>query len=73
MSFEQLQPEESAMQTAKTYRQYAADCRSLAERMPAKDKESLLKMAEAWDARAEDAERLQSKKLDGEGDQHQGW
>ena len=50
------------MQDAKTYRQYAADCRRMAEIMSPKDKATLLKMAEAWDDRAEEAERLDQKK-----------
>jgi hypothetical protein len=45
------------MQKAKTYREYAADCRRLAETMEKKDRPVLLRMAEAWDARADEAER----------------
>ena len=59
------------MQSAQTYRRYAADCRRLSQTMSAKDKQVLLEMAEAWDARAQDAERIATKKLDG-GDQHHG-
>ena len=59
------------MQEATSYRQYAADCRRLAKTMSAKDGEILLKMAAAWDSRAEEAERIQSKKSDGR-DQQQG-
>jgi hypothetical protein len=60
------------MQEAKTYRQYAADCRRIAETMSRKDGEILLKMAEAWDSRAEEAERVQSKKSDGRDEQRGG-
>jgi hypothetical protein len=56
---------------AKSYRQYAADCRRLAKTMRTKHSEILLKMAEAWDSRAEEAERLQAKQPDGR-DQQQG-
>jgi hypothetical protein len=60
------------MQEARTYRQYAADCRRLAERMEKKDRAVLLNMAEAWDSRADEAERLATKKNGGKEDQHQG-
>jgi hypothetical protein len=53
------------MQEAKTYRQYAADCRRMATTMSDKDGKILLKMAEAWDGRADEAERLKAKKADG--------
>ena len=58
------------MHDASTYRQYAADCRRLAKTMSAKDGEIMLQMAEAWDGRADEAERIQRKKADGK-DQHQ--
>jgi hypothetical protein len=53
------------MQEEKTYRQYAADCRRMAKTMSKQDGAILLKMAEAWDSRAEEAVRLESKKADG--------
>jgi hypothetical protein len=53
------------MKKAKTYREYAADCIRIAQRMRAKDKETLLKMAQAWEDRAREAER-QEKKADEE-------
>ena len=62
--------EDTAMQDANTYRQYAADCRRLAKTMSEKDGKIMLKMAEAWDGRADEAERIQRKKTDGKG-QHQ--
>jgi hypothetical protein len=49
--------EEAEMKDANTYRQYAADCVRLAKLMNAADKEALLKMAEAWEDRAREAER----------------
>ncbi len=45
------------MKDANTYRQYAADCVRIAKLMSAADKEALLKMAEAWEDRAREAER----------------
>jgi hypothetical protein len=59
------------MQEANKYRQYAADCRRLAKTMNDKDGKVLLKMAEAWDGRAGEAERVQRKKADGK-DEHLG-
>ncbi|MBI2714806.1 MAG: hypothetical protein HYX37_10165 [Rhizobiales bacterium] len=37
------------MQEAKTYRQYAAECVRMAQKLSAKDKDVLLQMAEAWE------------------------
>jgi hypothetical protein len=45
------------MKDAKTYREYAADCTRMAKLMGTKDKETLLKMAEAWEVRAREADR----------------
>jgi hypothetical protein len=60
------------MQEVRTYRQYAADCRRLAKTMSAKDGAILLKMAKAWDGRADEAERVQAKKADGHDKQADG-
>jgi len=49
------------MTDAKTYREYAADCIRIAQSMDAKDRETLLKMAEAWEDRAREAERNEKK------------
>ena len=54
------------MLEAKTYRQYADDCIRIAEKMEAKDKKILLKIAEAWTMRADEAERREPK-IDGKG------
>jgi len=54
------------MQDAKTYREYAAECRRIAQTMGGKEKASLLKIAEAWDERALEADRVSPKKMDGE-------
>ena len=57
------------MHHANTYRQYAADCRRLAKTMREQDGKVMLQMAEAWDNRAEEAERIERKKTDGK-EQH---
>jgi hypothetical protein len=44
------------MQKAEKYREYAADCRRLAERATRRDRDVLLKIAEAWDELARFAE-----------------
>jgi hypothetical protein len=53
--------EEADMKDAKTYREYAADCIRMAKLMDPKDKQALLKMAEAWEERAREAERQENK------------
>jgi hypothetical protein len=53
--------EEANMKDAKTYREYAADCIRMAKLMNPKDKEALLKMAEAWEERARESERRENK------------
>jgi hypothetical protein len=52
------------MQEAKTYRQYAADCRRIATTMKDQDGKILVKMAEAWDGRADEAERQKAKQAE---------
>jgi hypothetical protein len=49
--------EADTMTDVKTYRDYAADCIRIAQSMSAEDREALLKMAEAWEDLARDAER----------------
>ena len=53
------------MKDAKTYREYAADCIRMAKLMNPKDKQALLKMAEAWEERAREAERQGNNKTAG--------
>ena len=53
--------EERDMKDAKTYREHAADCIRMAKAMNPKDKQALLKMAEAWEERAREADRLENK------------
>ena len=50
------------MLNSKTYEQFAAECRRLAKTMSAKDAETLLAMAEAWESRRQDAERVERQK-----------
>jgi hypothetical protein len=45
---------------AKTCREFARDCIRIAEKMNAKDRETLLRIAQAWEARALEAERRES-------------
>jgi hypothetical protein len=45
------------MEDAKKFREYAADCRHLAQRANARDRVVLMKIAEAWLSCAEEAER----------------
>jgi hypothetical protein len=56
------------METVAKYREYAEECKRLAERAAPKDKGVLLEIAEAWEKCAEEAERIQRKGLDGKGD-----
>jgi hypothetical protein len=59
-----LWTEEANMKDASTYRDYAADCRRIAKTMTAKDKDVLLKMAEAWEERAREAEKSSHRTFD---------
>ena len=52
------------MQDSNIYRQYASDCRRIAETMSAKDKTVMLEMAKVWEERAEDAERAEKMKAE---------
>jgi hypothetical protein len=45
---------------AKTCREFARDCVRIAEKMNAKDRETLLRIAQAWEARALEAERREN-------------
>ena len=50
------------MQEAKTYRQYAVECRRIAKAMKeAADRKALLQIAEAWEKQAQEAERLANR------------
>jgi hypothetical protein len=49
------------MNSPKQYRQNAVDCRRIAETMKGKDRQTLLKIAEAWEKQAQEAERRERK------------
>ena len=49
------------MLEAAKYRQYARDCIRIADGMNGKDRQRLLDIAEAWEARAVEAEGRQHK------------
>ena len=49
------------MLQAKKYRQYAKDCVRIAASMSGKDRQTLLDIADAWEARAVEAESKGSK------------
>lgn len=49
------------MQDPAKLREYAEECRRLAKTAKQKDKETLLKIASAWDECANDAERRNGK------------
>lgn len=53
---------EDAMQDAKTYRQYAADCARMAQKLNGEDRKILIRIADAWEQRALEAERQQKAK-----------
>jgi hypothetical protein len=50
------------MENAKKFRDYAAECRRLAQRASEKDRQALMEIADAWIACAEEAERKEKSK-----------
>jgi hypothetical protein len=60
--------EEATMSDAETCRRYAKDCLRLAGKMSASDKQVLLKIAEAWEARAREAEQKRTRSTSATGD-----
>jgi hypothetical protein len=44
------------------YREFARDCVRLAEQMSPADRQTLLKIAKAWEMRAIEAERVERKR-----------
>jgi hypothetical protein len=56
------------MKKSQTYREYAADCVRIAKSMSAKDRETLLEMARAWEDRARDAERQEKERQENKAD-----
>lgn len=53
------------MQSAAQYRTYAQECRRLAKTLKPENRDTLLKIADAWDKCAEDIEAARS--IDGDG------
>jgi hypothetical protein len=51
---------DSAEESAKKFRDYAAECRRLAQRASEKDRKVLKEIADAWIACAEEAERKEN-------------
>jgi hypothetical protein len=54
----------NAKEDATRFRDYAAECRRLAERASEKDRKVLMEIADAWIACAEEAERKQNRRKD---------
>jgi hypothetical protein len=54
--------EEAMVLKSEEYRQYAKDCLRFAEKMSAAEKQTLSKIAEAWETRALEAEREEKRK-----------
>jgi hypothetical protein len=57
-----LRLEDATVSEAKTYLEYAEDCLRIAENMKGEDRQTLLKIAEAWRSRAQAV--ANSEKLD---------
>jgi len=53
--------EEASLRDAEKFRKYAADCIHIANQMSGKDRQALLEIAEAWEARAQDSEKREKE------------
>jgi hypothetical protein len=49
--------EEARLQESEKFRKYAADCIRIASQMNGKDRQALLDIADAWETRAQEAEK----------------
>ena len=49
--------EEARLQESEKFRKYAAECIRIASQMSGKDRQALLEIADAWETRAQDAEK----------------
>jgi hypothetical protein len=49
------------MKDAGTYRQYAAECRRIAQTMNGEDRATMMQMAELWESTAREADRVAAK------------
>ena len=58
------------MQSAAQYRTYADECRKLAQKLKPEHRETLLKIADAWDRCADEVETVR-KRGDGADHDHQ--
>jgi hypothetical protein len=56
-----------ATDIAQRFRDYAAECRRLAQRAPEKDRKVLMEIADAWISCAEDTERRKPSNKKGKG------
>ena len=52
--------QDNTKKDAQKFRDYAAECRRLAQRAADKDRKVLMEIAEAWDACAKEAERKEN-------------
>jgi hypothetical protein len=52
-----LGTEEDRLRDSEKFRKYAADCLRIARQMNGKDRQALLEIADAWEARAQEAEK----------------
>ena len=50
------------MQSAAQYRTYAQECRKLAQKLKPEHRDTLMKIAEAWDKCADEIEALQASR-----------
>jgi hypothetical protein len=48
---------EAGLRESEKFRNYAAECIRIASQMSGKDRQALLEIADAWETRAQDAER----------------
>ncbi len=62
-----MKTEEATLLESEKFRGYAHDCVRIAEKMNANDRQTLLKIAEAWEARALEAERKENKEKKADG------
>jgi hypothetical protein len=53
--------EEASLLDSEKFRQYARDCVRMAEKMKAEDRQTLLKIAEAWEMRAREVEKTEKR------------
>ena len=49
--------EEARLRESEKFRDYAAECIRIASQMSGKDRQALLEIADAWETRAQDAEK----------------